>query len=229
MIPALVRSGQWCFVRLAITAILAGGIGACRESSVSPALSAPTPLVAAIARPEMRRGDFWEYEVFGGEAPTRWAIEVDEVLPGGRFRARVADGVAPIGAIGEGTDVRRVEFDGPWNTVQPDPAWMLKYLQFPLTDGARWTSTATGPGATTRTLTQEVKGMQALQIAGASVACARIEGSEATTVSGPPSVTVLSQSTLWYCPALRAVGRVETQVTGAPHVTQQLVAVRAAQ
>lgn len=70
--------------------------------------------------------------------------------------------------------------------------------------------------------------MQALEIGGASVACVRIEGTEANTSTGPLSVTVYSQSTLWYCPSLRAVGRVETQVTGAPRVTQALVAFRAA-
>jgi hypothetical protein len=78
----------------------------------------------------------------------------------------------------------------------------------------------------TRTLTQEVKGMQALQLLGAAFDCVRIEGSETTTSLGPPAVTALSRSTLWYCPALRAVRRAETQVSGAPLVTHTLVALR---
>lgn len=213
--------------RLALLAILAGGAAACSDPSApSSALPAPTPFAGAIDRPQVRAGDFWEYQFSGGAAPSRWALSVDGVRADGRFQARVAEGAAPIGAIGEGANLRRVEFDGPWNAVQPDPAWTLRYLQFPLTNAAQWTSTATGPGAMTRTLTQQVVGMQALEIAGASVACVRIEGSEATTVSGPPAVTVSSQSTLWYCPELRAVGRVETSVAGGPRVTQALVAVR---
>jgi len=54
----------------------------------------------------------------------------------------------------------------------------------------------------------------------------RIEGTETTTSVGPPPVTAVSRSTLWYCPALRAIGRAETQVSGAPLVTHTLVAMR---
>jgi hypothetical protein len=227
MTLAAIRRERRRLVRLATMALLAGSIVACSEQP-PPELPQASPLSGAIAGPEVRRGDFWEYEVSGGEGPRRWAIVVDEVLPGERFRARHAEGATPIGAIGEGPEVRRIEFDGPWNVVQSDPAWMLEYLRFPLTDAARWTSIANGPGEMTRTLTQQVKGMQSLQIAGASVACVRIEGTEETTSTGPLPVTVRSHSTLWYCPSLRAVGRVETQVTGAPHVTQALVAFHAA-
>lgn len=134
-------------------AILAGSAVACGESP-PPELPEATPLVGAIARPDVRRGDFWECQVSDGPGPTRWAIVVDEVHPRGRFRTRVAEGVAPTGAIGEGAEVRRVGFDGSWNALQPDPAWMLEYLRFPLTDAARWTSSANGPGEMTRTLTQ---------------------------------------------------------------------------
>lgn len=213
--------------RLALVAILVVNAAACGDPSApTSALPAPVPFSGAIDRPQVRPGDFWEYQVAGGEAPSRWTLSVDEVRADGRFQARIAEGAAPIGAVGEGANLRRVEFDGPWNAVQPDPAWMLRYLQFPLTNAAQWTSTATGPGSMTRTLTQQVVGMQALAIAGASVACVRIEGTEATTVSGPPAVTVSSQSTLWYCPDLRAVGRVETGVAGGPRVTQTLIAVQ---
>jgi hypothetical protein len=100
------------------------------------------------------------------------------------------------------------------------------FLQFPLRQGGRWTSTAVGPGEMTWTLAPEVKGLQTLTLAGATFECVRVEGVETTTSTPPPPVSVAAKLTLWYCPELRGVGRVDTVIPSAPLVTQTLVAFR---
>lgn len=209
---------------IALPAALALMTGACGNRDGAPAAAAVTPLPGEVGLPEVRPGDFWEYEVRGGEAPARWSVEVGEVHGGGRFRART---VHPD-RTGGGERAQEVEYAGPWNLVQPVPGQNLRYLEFPLHQGKRWTSTAVGPGEMTRTLVQEVQGQESLMLAGAGVDCVRVQGVETTTTIGPPGIAVPAPITIWYCPELRAVGRVLVAVPMAPVVTHTLVGHRRA-
>jgi hypothetical protein len=197
--------------------------GACGEGHTPSPTGFVTPLVGEIPVPAIRKGDAWEYEAAGGDAPSRWQLEVDAVDGDGRFRAR-RTGPSMPGAADSVTSV--ADYSGPWNVVQPVPAWNRRFLEFPLRQGERWTRTAAGPGEMTWTLAQEVKGRETLTLAGAQVDCVRVEGVETTTTTGPPSVSVAAKLTLWYCPELRGVGRVDTAIPGGPVVTQTLVAFR---
>jgi len=204
-------------------AFAASGCGDSRQTAASASGSADTPvqsLALEVGAGEFRAGDYWEYETRGGDPPVRWSIEVTDALDAGAFRARVR---APDGLSGGGPVERAIEYRGPWNAQS---AQSLEYLRFPLRQGARWTSTAVGPGEMTRTLAQEVKGTQSLEVLGRSVECVRVDGTETTSMPGLPPIAVAARTTLWYCPTLRAVGRAETAVPGAPRVTQTLVAAR---
>lgn len=85
---------------------------------------------------------------------------------------------------------------------------------------------AVGPGDMIRTLQQEVQGAQMLTLAGARVNCVRVQGTETTGSGSAAGVAVPVRMTIWYCPELRAVGRVESLVPLAPAVTHTLVARR---
>lgn len=96
-------------------------------------------------------------------------------------------------------------------------------------DGAPATAAVTPlTGEMTRTLVQEVQGQESLMLAGAGVDCVRVQGVETTTTIGPPGIAVPALVTIWYCPELRAVGRVLVAVPMAPVVTHTLVGHRRA-
>lgn len=213
-------------MRLAIasTAALALMTGACGNRDGAPAAAAVTPLTAEVALPDVRPGDFWEYETRSGEAPARWTVEVIEVYGDGRFRARTVGPNLPGGPV----VAQEIEYAGPWNVEQGVPGQSRRYLEFPLHQGKRWTSTAIGPGQGTWTLEQEVRGQESLTLAGARVDCVCVQGVETTALIGPPVVAVQGAITIWYCPELRAVGRVLAAVPLAPLVTHTLVAHRRA-
>ena len=202
-----------------VVALLSGG---CGDRDGGPTAAAVVPLADEVVLPDLRPGDFWEYEVRSGDPPARWSLEVGEVLGNGRYRART---VAPDSA-GGGVRAQEATYAGPWNVVQPVPAQSLTYLEFPLRQGRRWTSMAVGPGDMIRTLQQEVQGAQMLTLAGARVNCVRVQGTETTGSGSAAGVAVPVRMTIWYCPELRAVGRVESLVPLAPAVTHTLVARR---
>lgn len=201
-----------------VMALLSGG---CGDRDGAPAAGAVIPLADEVALPDVRPGDFWEYEARSDDPPSRWTIEVGEVLGNGRFRART---VGPD--LGGRVLAQEVVYAGPWNVVQPVAAQSLTYLEFPLRQGQRWTSTAVGPGENIRTLQQEVQGAQVLTLAGARVNCVRVHGMETSGFTSAPGVAVQGRVTIWYCPELRAVGRVESSVPLGPVVTHTLVAHR---
>jgi hypothetical protein len=197
------------------------GSGNAREPAET---SAPVvPLAAEVPMPDVRKGDAWEYEARGDDASSRRSIEGDSVEGAGRLRART-NGPAMPGAAAQ--TLRIVDYDGPWNVLQPEPAQDLTYLRFPLRPDSRWSSTAAGSGQMTRTLAQEVTGRQALTVAGSSIDCVCVDGIENTSTTAPPSVAASARTGIWYCPQLRGVACVASVIANAPVVTQTLLAFR---
>jgi hypothetical protein len=211
-----------------VIALGALALVACGERRDATAVSDVSALADEVPMPQMRVGDVFEYEsrsrnpISVGDASSRWTMTVRRVEPNGRFHAEVK-GFDPI-ARADFTNA--AEYAGPWNSVLPAPYVAPEFLRFPLRQGAAWTSVAPNPVIQqTRTVRMEVKGRQSLDIAGATVDCVRIEGSDTMASPGPPASTITAPTRLWYCPALRAVGRVEADIPTVP-VTQTLVAHR---
>jgi len=168
-------------------------------------------------KPTMHVGDSWTFRSSGGPAPPHeWTEEVLEVLDGGRYRARVAptSNTAPW-----------IQLDGPGNVMQVPPSPTLLLLAFPLTVGKHWTSEVADTPVQTRAIDYRVAGVERLRTRVGEFDCLRIEGHETTSVD---TVAVVSQGTIYYCPAVRHIALRETRIPSVGLVRQELVAYRPA-
>ena len=178
---------------------------------VAMLVTAGAAMAEALDRPATKVGDRWTWRSSGGPSPARtWTETVVEVLAGGRYRSRIE---------GEPRGPRIVEFDGPYNVVQPAPWPSLKEMQFPVAVGRAWTHSIAVTEAQTRSIAYQAVATETVKVAGGAQECLRIEGTDTTTISG---VGAASPVRLWYCPAVRQVVRKETRIPTAGLVTVEV-------
>jgi hypothetical protein len=168
-----------------------------------------------VAKPRMKIGDHWSFRVSGGPEPSeQWREEVVDVMPDGRYRARIVYPTRPE---------QIVDIDGPGNVVQRPPHATLYAVQYPLTLGKRWKASVADTPAQTRTIDYRVAAAEKVSVAAGEFDCLRLEGRETTVVAG---AAVPAQGTLWYCPAVRNFARRELNIPGVGVVRHELLSYR---
>jgi hypothetical protein len=159
-------------------------------------------------RPQWTVGDTWVFHSTEGlpAKESEWSRKVVEALPGERYKVVTESN-------------RNLTFDNEGNSIDdrgPDFSW--RRFNLPLEVGKRWKHQRKIAGPTwsgTEESEWEVKAVEKITVPAGSYDCVRVDGSAWRSWTAPGGGAgynrALSETTYWYCPAIKWAAKWQTR------------------